>query len=247
VHDNEMTGGVILIHDISEKYEAEKQRREFSANVSHELKTPLTTISATAEMIENGMAQTEDIRDFAGKITTQAKRLIYIIEDIIKLSEFDEGTIVAENTEFDLFKLAESVVEVLYQKAEDKNVSVDLVGERFSVTANMQMIDELIFNLIDNAIKYNKDNGSVTVSLFKEGNGFKIVVADTGIGIAEEHRNRVFERFYRADKSRSKKTGGTGLGLSIVKHITEYHGGSVVLTSALDKGTTVECRFGGSF
>ncbi|MCL2662529.1 MAG: ATP-binding protein [Oscillospiraceae bacterium] len=244
VRDYEISGGVILLHDISEKHETEKQRREFSANVSHELKTPLTTISATAEMIENGMAQEEDIKAFAGKITTQTKRLINIIEDIIKLSEFDEGTIGAdEYTEFDLYDLAMSVIEVLQQKADEKSVIINPEGEHFEIKANKQMIDELLFNLIDNAIKYNKDNGCVTVSIHKENGLCKISVSDTGIGIPQEHQNRVFERFYRVDKSRSKKTGGTGLGLSIVKHISEQHGGKVTLTSELNAGTTVECFF----
>ena len=241
VHDYEITGGVILFHDISEKFEAEKQRKEFSANVSHELKTPLTTISATAEMIENGMAHDGDIKIFAGKISGQAKRLINIIEDIIKLSEFDEGTIAARHTSFDLYELAECVLEVLKQKADEKHVTVGLTGGRFNVNANRQMLDELLVNLIDNAIKYNVDNGAVTVMLSKDDGFYRIAVADTGIGIAEEHRSRVFERFYRADKSRSKKTGGTGLGLSIVKHIVELHGGRVMLTSAPGAGTTVEC------
>ena len=241
VRDYEITGGIILFHDISEKYELEKQRKEFSANVSHELKTPLTTISATAELIERGMAEEEDIKELVAKISVQAKRLIDIIEDIIRLSEHDEGTISAEHTEFDLRELAESVAAVLQQKADDKGVTVEITGERFSINANEQMIDELLFNLIDNAIKYNKDDGRINVTLSKENDTCLIAVADTGIGISEEHQSRVFERFYRVDKSRSKKTGGTGLGLSIVKHITEHHGGSVKITSSVDFGTTVEC------
>ena len=241
VSDYEITGGVILLHDISEKYEAEKQRKEFSANVSHELKTPLTTISATAEMIENGMAQDEDIKAFASKITIQAKRLINIIEDIIKLSEFDEGTInFDEYAEFDLYELAISVIEVLKHKADEKQVSIELIGEHFNIKANKQMIDELLFNLIDNAIKYNKDNGSVTVALCKDNGSYRISVSDTGIGIPEEHHNRVFERFYRVDKSRSKKTGGTGLGLSIVKHIVQYHNGKVEIKSKENVGTIIK-------
>ena len=238
-----LNGGVIFLLDISEKHEAEKQRREFSANVSHELKTPLTTISALSEMMENGMAQDNDVRTFAQKISMQAKRLINIIEEIIKLSEFDEGKINAKYTEFNLYELALSVAEVLREKANEREISVEVCGERFNVNANRQMIDELLYNLIDNAIKYNKDNGSVTITVSKEKGFYRIVVADTGIGISEEHQNRVFERFYRADKSRSKKTGGTGLGLSIVKHITEYHGGRVMLTSAADTGTKIECQF----
>jgi len=241
VHDgDDITGGVILFLDISEKHDAERQRREFSANVSHELKTPLTTISALAEMIENGMAKECDIRAFAGKILMQSKRLINIIEDIIKLSEFDEGQMVVEHSSFNLYDLAQSVAGALQEQANEKHVSISIVGERFHVTANYQMIDELLYNLIDNAIKYNKDNGTVTVSLSKEDGLCKIAVADTGIGIPSEHHSHVFERFYRADKSRSKKTGGTGLGLSIVKHIAEHHGGQIALTSTEELGTTVD-------
>ncbi|MCL2856384.1 MAG: ATP-binding protein [Oscillospiraceae bacterium] len=241
----ELNGGVIFLHDISEKHEAEKQRREFSANVSHELKTPLTTISALSEMIENGMAKEGDIKVFAGKITLQSQRLINIIEDIIKLSEFDEDKIFAQFTEFDLYDLALSVVEILREKADEKHIAIEIIGEHFPMTANKQMIDELLYNLIDNAIKYNMDNGSVTIMLSKENELLKIAVADTGIGISPEDQSHVFERFYRADKSRSKKTGGTGLGLSIVKHIVGHHGGKVALTSDSNMGTTVECWFVG--
>jgi len=243
VRDYVITGGVILLHDNSEKFEAEKQRREFSANVSHELKTPLTTICATAELIENGMVKDEDIRSFAEKITTQSKRLINIIEDIIKLSEFDEGTQTTEYMSFDLYELANSVIEVLKHKAEEKHVTITLDGESFVINANKQMIDELLFNLVDNAIQYNKDNGHITISLRKESELIKITVSDTGIGIPYEHQSRIFERFYRVDKSRSKKTGGTGLGLSIVKHISDLHGGTVNLTSDINTGTKIECTF----
>jgi len=239
--EGELSGGVIFLLDISEKHEAEKQRREFSANVSHELKTPLTTISSLAEMIDSGMARDDDVRTFAGKILIQTKRLINIIEDIIKLSEFDEGETVSAYTDFDLTYLAESVIDALREKSKEKNVSVSLVGERFNVTANSQMIDELLFNLIDNAINYNIDEGSVVVTLSKEKSLCKISVSDTGVGIPPEHQSRVFERFYRVDKSRSKKTGGTGLGLSIVKHIAEHHGGQAVISSIEGKGTTIEC------
>jgi len=242
-NDGKINGGVIFLLDISEKHEAEKQRREFSANVSHELKTPLTTVLALSEMIENGMAQQGDIKAFAGKISVQAKRLVNIIEDIIKLSEFDEGEIIAEYTSFDLYELTESVIDVLRQKADEKRINVNVTGERFHITANRQMIDELLYNLIDNAIKYNKENGSVTVLLRRDNGLYKITVSDTGIGIPKEHQSRVFERFYRADKSRSKQTGGTGLGLSIVKHIAEYHGGRVAVSSDTGTGTAVECFF----
>ncbi|MCL2003205.1 MAG: ATP-binding protein [Oscillospiraceae bacterium] len=237
----EFNGGAILLFDITERYETEKQRREFSANVSHELKTPLTSISALAEMIENGMAKAEDVQGFAEKITVQARRLIGIIEDIIRLSEFDEGNVSREYSEFDVCELAKSVVEALREKAAEKRVAVGVTGDWLRVTANRRMIDELLYNLIDNAIKYNKENGEVTVALSREGDFCKIAVADTGIGISSEHHSRVFERFYRADKSRFKKTGGTGLGMSIVKHIAEHHGGRVELQSAEGEGTTVAC------
>jgi len=237
----ELNGGVIFFLDVSEKHEAEKQRREFSANVSHELKTPLTTILALTEMIENGMAKEADIKAFAGKILVQARRLINIIEDIIKLSEFDEGKSITERVSFDVFELAQSVADALHQSADEKKIRISITGEQFHITANRQMIDELLYNLLDNAIKYNKDNGSVTVALSEENEYCKIAVTDTGIGILPENQSRVFERFYRIDKSRSNKTGGTGLGLSIVKHIVEHHGGKVELTSTPGVGTTVEC------
>jgi len=209
--------------------------------VSHELKTPLTTISALSEMIENGMAKKEDVQSFAGKITKQAKRLLNIIEDIIQLSAFDEGKVAREYTRFDLHELAASVVEALQSKADEKHIAVNITGERLQMTANRQMIDELLYNLVDNAMKYNKENGSVVIDLSREGGMCKIAVSDTGIGIPKAHQSRVFERFYRVDKSRSKKTGGTGLGLSIVKHIAEHHGGRVELKSAPGEGTTVIC------
>ena len=241
---NDIGGAVILFFDVTARHESEKQRREFSANVSHELKTPLTSISAYAELIETGMVKDGDIQGFASKILTQAKRLICIIDDIIRLSEFDEANVRDEYTEFDLFELALYVVEVLREKAESRHISVDVTGARFYIKANRQMIDELLYNLIDNGIKYSKDGGLVTVALSCEKELCKIEVTDDGVGIPNEHHNRVFERFYRVDKSRDKKTGGTGLGLSIVKHIAEHHSGSVELISEEGKGTTVVCWLG---
>ena len=239
-------GGIILFFDSTEKSKAEKQRRTFSANVSHELKTPLTTITALSEMIENGMAKEEDVQAFAEKISKQAKRLLNIIEDIIRLSEFDEGKTAREYASFGLHELAESVVEALQAKADEKHVALNITGENLQITANRQMIDELLYNLVDNAIKYNKENGIVTIALSREDGFCKIAVSDTGIGIPKEHQGRVFERFYRVDKSRSKKTGGTGLGLSIVKHIAEHHGGKVALESTPGKGTMVVCYVTGA-
>jgi two-component system phosphate regulon sensor histidine kinase PhoR len=233
-------GASILFQDITARYIAERQRREFSANVSHELRTPLTAITALSEMIENGMTKESDVRDFAGEITKQSARLLVLIEDIIRLSEFDEGGVARDNTVFDLWELAEAVI------AAPRNnlfgIVINLDGEHFSISANRRMIEELLQNLIDNAVKYNKEGGRVDVTLFRvDGDMCKIAVSDTGIGIPPRHVPRVFERFHRVDKSRSKKTGGTGLGLSIVKHVAEYHGGKAEIESVEGEGTTVTC------
>jgi two-component system phosphate regulon sensor histidine kinase PhoR len=236
------SGTMILFVDTTERYTAEAQRKEFSANVSHELKTPLTTISALSEMIAGGQVKPEDLSRFGEKIHAQSRRLISTIEDIIRLSEFDEGNAAREFCRFDLKELAASVAEALQDKAAKQGISVEVErGEPLMVTANRRMIDELLYNLIDNAITYNRAGGSVSVSL-KEEEGFRVIaVRDTGIGIAKTHLGRIFERFYRVDKSRSKRTGGTGLGLSIVKHIAEFHGGRVELTSEEGKGSCVRC------
>jgi len=242
VHDGDTIGGaIILFLDTTEKYKAEKQRREFSANVSHELKTPLTTISALAEMINNGMVKRSDISGFALKISTQSNRLINIIEDIIRLSEFDEGSIDREFSNFDALDLAYSVVESLQDTADKKEVKIEVVGESLQMTSNERMIDELLFNLVDNGIKYNKTGGTVKVSLSQDNGYYIICVEDTGIGIPVNHQERIFERFYRVDKSRAKKISGTGLGLSIVKHIVECHKGNIQLSSEHGKGTTIKC------
>ena len=241
VHAGGITNGaVILFHDTTERSRAENQRREFSANVSHELKTPLTTISALAEMIGNGIAKETDINSFAAKITEQAGRLLILIDDIIRLSGFDEGTLAGERTVFNLWELSESVIGALKDNA--GSVEIRLTGEKFDISANYRMVEELLYNLIDNGVKYNMEGGCVTVNLERIESGLcKISVSDTGIGIPELHQPHVFERFYRVDNSRSKKTGGTGLGLSIVKHIAEFHGGSVELVSSESEGTTITC------
>jgi len=242
VHNGEeISGAILLFLDTTEKFKSEKQRKEFSANVSHELKTPLTTISALSEMIGTGMAQQADIEGFALKINAQTKRLIHMIDDIIRLSEFDEGNIAGEFTSIDLYVLAEAVISSLQDQAREKRVTVRLEGEPLRITANERMIDELLFNLVENAVKYNKEDGKVTLYLTEEEGCCKISVADTGIGIPKRYQSRVFERFYRVDKSRSQKTGGTGLGLSIVKHVVEYHRGSVEMESEEGVGTTITC------
>jgi len=238
---DEIIGSIVLFFDISDRINAEQLRKEFSANVSHELKTPLTSISALSEMISNGMAKDEDVQGFAEKIAEQARRLMNIIDDIIKLSEFDENRIVRDFEHFDLYSLAQSVLDSLRAEADAKALTVELFGQHIMAFADRQMIDELLYNLLDNAIKYNKTGGSVKVTLSESEAHQRIAVTDTGVGIPLEQQSRVFERFYRVDSSRSKKTGGTGLGLSIVKHIVEYHGGYIELASAPETGTTITC------
>lgn len=220
---------------------AENQRREFTANVSHELKTPLTTISALAEMIASGMAKAEDVPDFASKISSRAKRLVALIEDIIRLSEFDESKVERSFATFDIYDLAQQVIAALQETAAAKQVTMELTGKPFGVRGNSRLLHELLYNLAENAIKYNNDGGHVTIDLRQENGKCKLSVSDTGIGIAAEHQGRVFERFYRADASRSQAISGTGLGLSIVKHIAEHHGGKVELASKEGKGTTFVC------
>ncbi|MCL2572671.1 MAG: ATP-binding protein [Defluviitaleaceae bacterium] len=226
---------------LTQQSKTETQRKEFSANVSHELKTPLTTISALSEIIGSGMAKPEDIASFTNKIKNHTTRLINIINDIIRLSEFDERKIEKDLTTFDIYELAQSVVAALQENTIKKQVTIDLKGHTINLKANYHLIDELMYNLLDNAIKYNKENGKITLSLSKENNHCKIKITDTGIGISKKHQSRVFERFYRVDSSRSKKTGGTGLGLSIVKHITEHHNGKITLESKEGIGTTITC------
>ena len=219
------------------------QRREFSANVSHELKTPLTSISILSEMMANGMVKLEDVADFSSKISKHASRLILIIEDIIRLSEFDENKVDKDFAPVEVLEVAEAVMLALEDKADEKKVTLALVGEPTQLTANSRLIDELIYNLVENGIKYNQEGGSVTIGIADEGEGCKISVEDTGIGIPEAHQGRIFERFYRVDKSRSQRTGGSGLGLSIVKHITEHHNGRIALESREGVGTRITCYF----
>ena len=229
------------LSDVTEPCEFIKLRREFSDSVSHELKTPLTIISALSELIENDMVKDKDIKVFAARISEQAKRLVSIIDDIIRLSEFDKGGIPKDFAVFDLYELVQAVAGSFADNA--KGVDIRVTGESLDISANRRMIDELLFNLIDNGVKYNREGGSVAVALSPEDRSCRISVSDTGIGISKEHHNRVFERFYRVNSSRSRKTGGTGLGLSIVKHIVDHHGGRVELESIEDVGTTVTCWF----
>ncbi len=234
---------ILFIIDITDKEQAEKMRREFSTNVSHELKTPLTSIMGYAEIIENGIAKTEDVPRFAHDIHTEAARLLTLIEDIIKLSRMDEGDLGQEFEEVDLSELCKLAINTLSEKAKAKNVTIDYSGEISSVYGIKPILYEMVYNLCDNAVNYNKDNGSVTVKLQNENGKTILSVSDTGIGIAPEHQDRIFERFYRVDKSHSKDTGGTGLGLAIVKHAAMLHNAEIALESKEGKGTTIAIAF----
>lgn len=238
----ELSGFVILIFDITEKSDSENRRREFTANVSHELKSPLQSIMGSAELIENGLVKKEDMPKFIGNIRSEATRLLTLINDIIKLSKLDEGTTLSEQ-DFDLYSLVKENIEVLKSSAEKKNISVSFKGESLMMKSMKPLVSEIVYNLIDNAIKYNVENGSVEISISRDKNNIILSVSDTGIGIPEEYQERVFERFYRVDKSHSKETGGTGLGLSIVKHAVQDIGADIKLESRCGKGTVVTVRF----
>ena len=217
----------------------EQMRREFTANVSHELKTPLTSISGFAEIIKNGFVKPEDVPGFAGKIFEESQRLIVLVNDIIKISQLDEGGIPYDKEEIDLYEMAEEVLDRLEEPAKKRSINLQLLGEHVKIRGVRLILDEVIYNLCDNAVKYNRDNGSVIVRVRRDRRGIQLVVADTGIGISKEHQERVFERFYRVDKSHSKAIGGTGLGLSIVKHGAAFLGAAVKLDSRPDEGTVI--------
>ena len=237
-------GCVLLIVDVSERYAAERSRREFTANVSHELKTPLTSISGYAEMVSLGLAKPDDVRGFAQKIHDEAGRLIALVDDIMKLSHLDESTPASLPFEpVELYALAYETTERLRQTAEKQNVEITLEGAPVTVRGVRRMLGEAVFNLCDNAIKYNRAGGRVTVSVGMSQGCACLKVSDTGTGIASEDQPRIFERFYRADKSHSKTVGGTGLGLAIVKHVCEIHGASVRVESVLGQGSTFIVTF----
>lgn len=237
-------GCVLLIVDVSERYAAERSRREFTANVSHELKTPLTSISGYAEMVSLGLAKPDDVRGFAQKIHDEAGRLIALVDDIMKLSHLDESTPASLPFEpVELYALAYETTERLRQTAEKQNVEITLEGAPVTVRGVRRMLGEAVFNLCDNAIKYNRAGGRVTVSVGMSHGCACIKVADSGAGIASEDQPHIFERFYRADKSHSKTVGGTGLGLAIVKHVCEIHGASVRVESVLGQGSTFIVTF----
>ena len=240
--DGKFLGTVILSFDITEQEFAERNRREFTANVSHELKTPLQGIIGSAELIENGMVKPEDLPRFVGHIHAEAARLVTLIDDIIRLSQLDEGD--AMPTEpVDLLAVSQEAAENLHDAAAARNVTVSVTGQPAVLPGVRRLIYEIVYNLCDNAIKYNRDGGRVDVTVAADAGGSSITVADTGIGIAPEHQGRVFERFYRVDKSHSKASGGTGLGLSIVKHAVQYHHGHIELESTPGTGTTIRVVF----
>ena len=240
--DGKFLGTVILAFDITEQEFAERNRREFTANVSHELKTPLQGIIGSAELIENGMVKPEDLPRFVGHIHAEAARLVTLIDDIIRLSQLDEGD--AMPTEpVDLLAVSQEAAENLHDAAAARNVTVSVTGQPAVLPGVRRLIYEIVYNLCDNAIKYNLDGGRVDVTVAADAGGSSITVADTGIGIAPEHQGRVFERFYRVDKSHSKASGGTGLGLSIVKHAVQYHHGRIELESTPGTGTTIRVVF----
>lgn len=233
-----VTGAVMIILDITEKEAREELRREFTSNVSHELKTPLTTIYGISDMLVGGIVKPEDIPGFAKNIRDEAGRMITLIQDILKLSQLDENTFSDQRERVDLYELAQSAAERLRPQADEKHVTISVTGERSEFTGIATVLEEMIYNLLDNAVKYNKQGGRADVDVRSSGDDIVVTVSDTGIGVPADSIDRIFERFYRADKSHSRKIGGTGLGLSIVKHGVSLHGGSITVKSSEDSGTT---------
>lgn len=243
VAETKKYSAVLFIVDVTDRENAEKMRREFSANVSHELKTPLTSIMGAAEIIEKGIVKKEDIPHFAGNIHSEAMRLLALIEDIIKISRLDEGGLSQEFEEVFLDDICKSVLSELSEKAQKQGISLESSLDRVSVRGVRPVLHEMVYNLCDNGIAYNNKGGKVELSLEKTPSGCILKVSDNGIGIPPEHQARIFERFYRVDKSHSKETGGTGLGLSIVKHGAALHGGVISLQSETGKGTVISIEF----
>ncbi|MEG1682765.1 MAG: ATP-binding protein [Oscillospiraceae bacterium] len=240
----DLTGAVLLLWDVTEREQRESLRREFTANVSHELKTPLTSILGTAEILENGMVQPADIAHFAGNIRQEAQRLIALVGDIIKLSRLDETDVPAEREPVELLSLAHRVVEQLQAAAAEKRLTMEVTGDGATVWGVPAILEEMVYNLCDNAIAYNREGGRVTLAVTTADGEPRLTVTDTGIGIPESQQTRVFERFYRVEKSHAGR--GTGLGLSIVKHGAAFHGGTVTLGSRPGEGTAVTLQFPGT-
>ncbi|NBH61517.1 PAS domain-containing sensor histidine kinase [Anaerotruncus sp. 80] len=243
ISNNIVSGIVLLILDVTEKEKAEQLRREFTANVSHELKTPLHTISGSAELLANGMVKPEDIPIFLKRIYSETQRMIQLVEDIIRLSHLDEGAEDMKWDMVDLYAVAEETINSLADEAESNGIKFELYGETVLINGIRQLLQEIIYNLCDNAIKYNCRGGSVSVGVKNENEFAVLTITDTGIGIPAEHQERIFERFYRVDKSHSKEIGGTGLGLSIVKHAAKLHNAEIELHSIVNKGTEITIKF----
>lgn len=244
--DGLVSGVVLLMLDVTEKEKSEQMRREFTANVSHELKTPLHTISGYAELLAGGMVKPQDVEGFSARIYAEARRMIRLVEDIIRLSHLDEGADDMKREEVDLHVLARETVQALLPEAEAAGVQLDLCGQHegsATVYGIRQLLSAMLYNMCDNAIKYNRRGGSVSVMTGSEEDGVRLSVSDTGIGIPEEHQERIFERFYRVDKSHSKEIGGTGLGLSIVKHGAKLHDAAIEVHSIVGSGTTITLCF----
>ena len=241
--EREVIGAVIIILDITEREKREALRREFTTNVSHELKTPLTSISGFAELMKEGGVSEDTVVDFSTSIYEEAQRLITLVTDIIKISELDGKSTPFQSETVDLHELSEKIISRLKGQTEKRNITINLIGGKTEITGVRKILDEMFYNLLDNAIKYNKENGTVDFVINKTESDVTVLVRDTGIGIPAAHQSRVFERFYRVDKSHSKQVGGTGLGLAIVKHGAIYHNAEIGLESALGKGTTVTVRF----
>ena len=243
IRDKKTEGAVVLLVNVTEKLERESLRREFSANVSHELKTPLTSISGFAEIMQGGLVKNEDIPKFAGRIYKESQRLLQLVEDVIQISQLDEEKTSYVWEPVDVYQVCKNAFESLKEKAKRLNVHLYICGERMKMEAVRTLLEEAVYNICDNAIKYNRNDGSVSVFLTQTAQEIQIVVKDTGVGIPKEDQDRVFERFYRVDKSHSKKIGGTGLGLSIVKHAVGALKGSVILRSEEGNGTEICMKF----
>ena len=243
IRDKKTEGAVVLLVNVTEKLERESLRREFSANVSHELKTPLTSISGFAEIMQGGLVKCEDIPQFAGRIYKEAQRLLQLVEDVIQISQLDEEKTSYTWEPVDVYQVCKNAFESLKEKAKRLNVHLYICGEYMKMEAVRTLLEEAVYNVCDNAIKYNRNDGSVSVFLTQTAQEIQIVVKDTGVGIPKEDQDRVFERFYRVDKSHSKEIGGTGLGLSIVKHAVGALKGSVILRSEEGNGTEICMKF----
>ena len=244
MEDGKVTGGVLLLVDVTEKTQREALRREFTANVSHELRTPLTSISGFAEIMQDGYVKPEDVKRVAGKIYDEAQRLIVLVGDIMEISRLDEGVTEYKKEQTDLLDVIEECKERLQESADRKEIKIEVEGSPLVFETTKTILEEVVYNLMDNAIKYNREQGNVTVRIFRKEKQFGFSVKDTGIGIPLIHQDRIFERFYRVDKSRSKEIGGTGLGLSIVKHGVSCLGAQISVDSIPDEGSTFTVTWG---